>query len=90
MALRAARAHGLDHVTFLTNQYRLYVRLHWTTHQMLNACDEFTDTLEDLGFDQTAIYNQVVLNKNQLSLFLQQCNLAMLAVQFRLHQLATR
>ena len=90
MALRAARARGLDHVTFLTNQYRLYVRLHWTTHQMLTACDEFTDTLEDLGFDQTAIYDQVVLAKNQLSFFLQQCNLAMSAVQFRLHKLIAR
>ena len=57
---------------------------------MLNACDEFTDALEDFGFAHTAIYDQVVLTKTQLTLFLQQCNLAMLAVQFRLQQLITR
>ena len=84
MALRAARQHGLEHVRYLTQQHQMYVRLQWSIHQMLMTCDDFTDTLEDLGFSNAPIHQDVTLARYQLSLFLQQCNLAMLALQFSL------
>ena len=80
----------MEHVHHLTMQYQTYCRLHWSTHAMLSALDDFQDTLEDLRFDNAAVNRSLAVARHDLTQFLQQCNLAMLAIQYRLQQVLTR
>ena len=70
MALRAQRVLRVGHLDMLLNQYQQICHLHLLATAMMMQLDDFSDTLEDAGFQVHPIYAYITHSRTLLHDFI--------------------